>query len=289
MRLSFDNNVEIQHEVEQHLLEFPLFSHFNLNSIAPYPDINSHNGFEIFFVHSGLGHFIVGDHIFALNEGSLVFLRPFTLHKIIQNDPNANICRHVLVWSESFLAIPEPIETQISEHECFFIQTNPQEKQQIENLLASLHEEFIYKPEGHLPMLHSFITQLLWTCHRIRASSADDSLALQQSKHIPDEINYVVQYISANFMYELTLEQLSKLVHVNKFYLTAVFKKHIGITMGEFITKKRIHYAKKLLRETTEPLNEICFQAGFNNLSYFGHVFKTQESMTPSDYRKKMR
>lgn len=292
MRLSFDNNAEIQQEVDQLLRDFPVIVHYGLSSIAPYPDFNSHNGFELFFVQSGSGYYIVADHIFPLSEGTFIFLRPYTLHKIIQNDPELNICRHVLIWPESFLPLPQPLAESAFAAECFRLQTFGEERRRLDNLLAQAHAEFTVRAEGHLDMLRSLLIQLLWTCRRLCGDAPPDAQtapapeAVPPGKRIPDEINYVVQYIGSHFMHEIPLEQLARLVHVNKFYLTALFRKHIGVTIGDFITKKRIHFAKKLLRETMDSLQEISFQCGFNNPSYFGYVFKAQEGMTPTEYRR---
>lgn len=65
-----------------------------------------------------------------------------------------------------------------------------------------------------------------------------------------------------------------------------LFKKHTGYTIGEFLTIKRIHHAKKLLRETQLKISEVCYQSGFNDGSHFAKVFKSHEKLTPHAFRK---
>ncbi len=44
-----------------------------------------------------------------------------------------------------------------------------------------------------------------------------------------------------------------------------------------------------MLVDTTKSISEICFECGFNNLSYFNRIFKKKKGMTPKIFRSHYR
>ena len=76
---------------------------------------------------------------------------------------------------------------------------------------------------------------------------------------------------------------------MSKFYLTKEFKKAYGVTISKYIISRRINYAKRLLRFTEKPIDEISEICGFYDTSYFNKQFKASEDITPFKYRKTWR
>jgi len=54
----------------------------------------------------------------------------------------------------------------------------------------------------------------------------------------------------------------------------------------EIVTGIRISQACLLFRATPKPVNEICFECGFGNISFFNNRFKAITGFTPLHYRK---
>jgi YesN/AraC family two-component response regulator len=64
-----------------------------------------------------------------------------------------------------------------------------------------------------------------------------------------------------------------------------VFKKYMNLRPFEYLTKKRIQEAKRLLVQTSTPIAKIGKMVGYEDKSYFGYVFKKYEKVTPSEFR----
>jgi two-component system response regulator YesN len=62
----------------------------------------------------------------------------------------------------------------------------------------------------------------------------------------------------------------------------------MGISFLEYLTSVRISIAKRLLKETSMAILEICLEVGYQDPSHFAKVFKKKEGVFPSDYRKKL-
>ena len=73
----------------------------------------------------------------------------------------------------------------------------------------------------------------------------------------------------------------------NKEYLTTVFKKKYGLSIGEYVARLKIEDAKRQLRYTTKTMDEIMITLGYSDVSYFYRQFKKVEGISPGQYRKK--
>lgn len=68
-----------------------------------------------------------------------------------------------------------------------------------------------------------------------------------------------------------------------KNYFRAVY----GQNISEYLLDKRMEYAKKMLKETSQPIGEIAAMAGYQNASRFSAAFQKYAGCTPSLWRKK--
>lgn len=99
-------------------------------------------------------------------------------------------------------------------------------------------------------------------------------------------INYATDYIENNLAEDLSVKTLCKALHVSKNVLYQRFNDVYSCTVNEYITKRRLRRAEKLLRDTDKNIAAISEAVGFYNYTYFSKLFKANTGMTPSEYRK---
>lgn len=92
-------------------------------------------------------------------------------------------------------------------------------------------------------------------------------------------------YISQHFCEDLSLDRLSHVLGINKYYFVRLFKSSTGYTPNEYIIMERINHAKELLRSTDLTINEVADEVGFHNPGHFINLFKRSLGMTPGMYR----
>lgn len=99
-------------------------------------------------------------------------------------------------------------------------------------------------------------------------------------------INYATDYIENNIAADLSVKNLCKTLHVSKNILYKKFDDFYGCTVNEYITKRRLHKAELMLRNTGQNIAAISQAVGFYNYTYFSKLFKAYTGLTPSEYRK---
>ena len=64
------------------------------------------------------------------------------------------------------------------------------------------------------------------------------------------------------------------------------FYKEYGTSPGKWLTKKRLLYAEKLLKNTNQRIYEVAYDCGFESPAHFTRVFKNENGITPSKFQK---
>lgn len=98
-------------------------------------------------------------------------------------------------------------------------------------------------------------------------------------------IRQIYQYIEANFTSNITMDELAAYVHLEKSYVSRLFKKETGITITEYINMRRIILAKNMLLSGRNP-NDIYWTCGFKEYSTFFRAFKKYVGSSPETFRK---
>ena len=99
-------------------------------------------------------------------------------------------------------------------------------------------------------------------------------------------INYATDYIENNIAQDLSVKNLCKTLHVSKNILYKKFDDFYGCTVNEYITKRRLQKAERMLRDTKKNIAAISEEVGFCNYTYFSKLFRSYTGLTPSEYRK---
>ncbi len=110
--------------------------------------------------------------------------------------------------------------------------------------------------------------------------------AAPDAKHT-DTIQKVMEYVSANYMKRITLNDISEHVAFSVSYLSRMFKEEKGINLTSYINEVRVRNAKLLLKDSSVALSQVAYLTGFDDQSYFSKVFKKHTGMTPGKYREK--
>jgi|GEM_PF-2282589 len=92
-------------------------------------------------------------------------------------------------------------------------------------------------------------------------------------------------FIKNNCTNPLTLEFVAEQVHLNASYFSTVFKKETGKNFSEYLTDCRIEEAKRLLRESTLNISQICTAVGYTDNKHFSRIFTRIVGIKPSLYR----
>lgn len=98
-------------------------------------------------------------------------------------------------------------------------------------------------------------------------------------------IKIVYDHIMDNFREEVRIKEISDMLNISEAAFYKFIKKHTKKTYTQIINEFRINYATKLLMNSDKTIAQICFECGYNNMSYFNRKFKEIINETPNSFR----
>jgi|HubBroStandDraft_6_1064221.scaffolds.fasta_scaffold172681_1 AraC family transcriptional regulator len=201
------------------------------------------------------------------SEGALRFLPPSELH---ENDYGAG-ARCLLVKIE-----PSALD-RLGEHSP--VLSSPGEVAGLASswLANRLYREFAAEDDVAPLAMEGVLLEIL----------AESARAIGEggAAHAPAWLRRVREALEDTYLQAPSLADLAAIAGVHPVHLSREFRKHYQSTIGEFIRKRRIEHACKLLVNSDTALSEIALNCGFSDQSHFCAMFKGHTGLTPAKFR----
>ncbi|MDF2715853.1 MAG: response regulator containing CheY-like receiver domain and AraC-type DNA-binding domain [Paenibacillus sp.] len=121
-----------------------------------------------------------------------------------------------------------------------------------------------------------------------QAEQYAQSLSLSENDASPHSnvIEKVKEYVEEALNQNITLKEISNILHFNCSYLGQKFKYHVNMTFNEYLLHKRMEKAKSLLKHTDLKVYEIANEVGYTEMDWFYKKFKSYTGVSANEYRK---
>lgn len=111
-----------------------------------------------------------------------------------------------------------------------------------------------------------------------------EKVYLEQNQNNYDEI---IKYIEHHIDDKFCLEELARMVNINKYGFVKNFKTSTGMTPMNYILMKKIFACKNLIHSESE-LTEIAYQFNFTDMAHFSKTFKRYIGVSPKIYQSNL-
>lgn len=101
-----------------------------------------------------------------------------------------------------------------------------------------------------------------------------------------EQLDRIKNYLSHHTDQDITLDELSRLANISKYYLCRMFKNAFGMTPIQYHVTNRLEKAKQMIQFTDMSVSQIAGSLGFNSIHAFSRAFRKLEGVSPSYYRK---
>ena len=126
----------------------------------------------------------------------------------------------------------------------------------------------------------------------LREQSAPGAMKLRTTNSMNSEneiLRRAQQFVSAHVREKLTVPLVARHVDVSPSYLTALFRKNLQISPGEYIRRVKLQESKQMIREDNMNFTEIAAALQYSTVHHFSRQFKYKFGITPTEYAKSVR
>ena len=107
-----------------------------------------------------------------------------------------------------------------------------------------------------------------------------------QSSYTSRRVEKVMEYMKQNFDKPIALADAAKISNMTQVSFSRFFKSHTGISFMDSLLEIRLGHASRLLIDTHQPIAEVAYHCGFNNISNFNRLFRKKKNCTPKEFRE---
>lgn len=270
--------------------DFPFFIHqwFHRPSDKSLHALHHRDFWKIVYVISGSADLNINGKNYDIGPGSILFIHPndMTNYRINSEQMRIyNLCflpsliadrlQHLdnlhdffSILSRDFIIAPELSRI-------FYIQDS---RKSMYTFFRTILTEYRANHPNREEMLRTLLIELLIRLHRLGLKN------FLGNKHA-NVILKIRDYINRNFNQNIDHRELAEYVGLSQSRLCTIFKQNTGHRISDEILERRLSEADRLLRESSIPISELCFQSGFNDVSHFYREFHKRFGTTPKFVR----
>lgn len=237
---------------------------------------HSHPFCEIMFVLSGGGTITVNGIEYEISKGDIIVYNPEVPHS---ESTTGELGIEIAFFGISNFKIGNlPYDYILDEKASPVIHTGQDEREYEFYFMSLVKEVASDKPYNEI--FAKYLARLIMI-GILRLSN------ISEAKFVTNGIfTRIHNYLNKHYTEIESIDEVCEKLKISKYYLSHVFKKHMGRPPMQYVTAKRISYAKKLLQETDLSATEIGEMCGYKDHVLFFKAFKKQEGITPITFRK---
>lgn len=131
-----------------------------------------------------------------------------------------------------------------------------------------------FEREGYTELLHVFRDILQKSIHAEGSKKGD-------------VVTQIKEYVTANYMNDVTIAEMGSIFNINPFYISRIFKEKTGEKYIDFVTQVRMKKAMDFLRKESDlSVKEAALRVGYTSEKYFSRTFKKYYDILPSQVAK---
>ncbi len=120
---------------------------------------------------------------------------------------------------------------------------------------------------------------------QVMAAQLPSETRYRPQEAVAPRLQAAVAHVAKYYPRPIPESEVALLCNMSPSRFCRQFKAAFDVTFVEYLANYRMQQAKRLLSNPAMPVADVAAAVGFNDPSYFTRVFKTQEGVSPSEYR----
>ena len=246
-------------------------------------ELHRHDFYYILALEKGIGSHEIDFKSYSVEDKTVFFLRPGQVHKL---SLKAGSSGYLIAFNTNFYFPLEKVSTQLlrKTSNINHRQFDANQYKKIAIVLKYMYQEFTDQHEDYLEVIKANLGIFFIELARQNVNSKKylDSNNSYAQERLDDFLALLETHIASYKQ----VSQYADMLHLSAYQLNAITKTTLNKTCSALINDYIILEAKRYLLATTNQINQIALQLGYEDASYFIRFFKKHTGYSPEAFRK---
>ena len=232
--------------------------------------------YSLYYVTEGNGYLTIDGQDYTITAGTCFLVPPHVVVSYQSNSSNP--------WNYYFIGFNGTNMNDYLERLGLSV-TSPisscENRKKIEECFEYILNSVNYPKSVDLQAISGFYALIGTLCDHPTSQTSKNLTSSRQS----DYIRQAIDYIETNYSRQITVEEISNHVGINRKYLTKLFNEKMDDSPKNYLIQYRINKACRLLKQSTLSIQEVSHSVGYTDALVFSKIFKKVIGTCPREYR----
>ncbi len=247
-------------------------------------ELHRHDFFYMLALKKGKGKHDIDFTPHTVSDHSLFFMRPGQVH---QHTLKAGSTGYLIAFKADFYTPQDTVSSHLLRQAGTTnrYQFDARSFEKVYSLLTDIFQEYTDKKVAYQEVIKANLRIVFIELSR---QAVPDSVGGPRS-HAQERLEEFVKLVETHIARHKQVSHYADLLNISAYQLNAITKALLGKTASELINEYSVLESKRYLLATANQVNQIAYELGYEDVSYFIRFFKKHTGYSPEAFRQKFK